>query len=288
MRRLVPVLLGGLISAAMSALAADRDIGVSAIVVNDVQAARAGQDRRLHVGDRVFQNERIDTGADGRTQIIFRDETTITVGPNSSVLLDTFVYDPDRHSVIVEATHGVLRFVSGSGNSRAFQIRTPVATVGVRGTILDILVAPDGATTVLVVEGAADLRSLGSGRLEALNRVGFASTVANRQAAPTMPAPPTEAVRNRLRVLSPTGGRQFATAADVPLPASIDTRPGIVIDGTLPAEVLRDRLRPPTDSVGGGISGPPAGGVVEPPQSPGGSGKGSAAHIATGFGKIGK
>ena len=276
MRRLVSMLLGGLLWAPAFALPAaaegGRDIGVSAIVVNKVQAATAGRDRQLRVGDRVFQNERIDTGADGRTQILFLDETTITVGPNSSVVLDTFVFDPDKglHSVVIQATQGVLRFVSGSGNSRAFEIRTPVATVGVRGTVLDILVAPDGATTVLVVEGAADLRALGSGRLEALNRIGFASTVATRQSAPTPPAPPTADVRNRLRVLAPGGGRQLAATGDMPLPSSIDTKSGIIIDSTLPAEVLRDRLRPPTDSVGGFNPGRPSDGILGPgrPGSP--------------------
>ncbi|BBK32897.1 FecR family protein [Stella humosa] len=275
MRRMVPLLLGGLAAGAailpLAAVAADRDIGVSAIVVNKVQAALGGADRTLSVGDRVFQNERIETGQDGRTQIMFLDETTITVGPNSSVVLDTFVYDPDRsrHSVVIEATHGVLRFVSGRGDSRAFQIRTPVATVGVRGTVLDILVARDGATTVMVVEGAADLRAIGSGRIEALDRVGLASTVSNRQSAPTPPAPPSDAVRNRLRVLAPTG-RQLATVGDMPLPSGVDTKGGIVIDGTLPAEVIRDRLRQPNPTAGIVPTTPPGTGVQPGPVLPGG------------------
>ncbi|BBK42213.1 hypothetical protein STVA_22330 [Allostella vacuolata] len=278
MHRMVPMLLGGLLAggilAPAASLAADRDIGVSAIVVNKVQAAIGSRDRALRVGDRVFQNERIDTGPDGRTQILFLDETTITVGPNSSVVLDTFVYDPDRgrHSVVIEATQGVLRFVSGSGNSRAFEIRTPVATVGVRGTILDILVAKDGATTVMVVEGAADLRSLGSGRIEALDRIGLASTVASRQSAPTPPAPPSDAVRSRLRVLAPSGERQLATVDGLTMPSTADTRGGIVIDSTLPAEVIRDRLRSPVGAIGGS-GGRPGGDIIPVGSLPGGVAK---------------
>ena len=278
MHRMVPMLLGGLLAggilAPAAALAADRDIGVSAIVVNKVQAAIGSRDRTLRVGDRVFQNERIDTGPDGRSQILFLDETTITVGPNSSVVLDTFVYDPDRgrHSVVIEATQGVLRFVSGSGNSRAFEIRTPVATVGVRGTILDILVARDGATTVMVVEGAADLRSLGSGRIEALDRIGLASTVASRQSAPTPPAPPSDAVRSRLRVLAPSGDRQLATVDGLTMPSTADTRGGIVIDSTLPAEVIRDRLRSPVGAIGGS-GGRPGGDILPGTGLPGGVAK---------------
>lgn len=273
MRALLAILMGSLAAgaSAVPAMAADRDIGVSAIVVSRVDALGGSRDRQLQVGDRVFQNERIQTASDGRAQILFLDETSITVGPNSSVVLDTFVYDPDRgrHSVLIEATQGVLRFVSGSGDSRSFQIRTPVATVGVRGTVLDILVAPDGATTVLVVEGAADLRAIGSGRVEALDRIGFASTVATRQSVPTPPAPPSEAVRNRLRVLAPAA-RQLATVGDIALPSVADTR--APIDSTLPAEVIRDRLRQPS-AVSSGVRGPgggrPSDGVLNPPTTPG-------------------
>ncbi|MGE0716940.1 MAG: FecR domain-containing protein [Alphaproteobacteria bacterium] len=251
--------------------AAERDIGVSAIVVNQVRVTEGTNDRTLRVGDRVFQNQRIETGPDARTQIIFLDETTITVGPNSAVVLDTFVYDPDRqrHSVVIEAAHGLLRFVSGSGDSRAFEIRTPVATVGVRGTILDILVERDGATSVVVVEGAADVRALGSGRLEALDRVGLASTVATRLATPTPPAPPSDALRNRLRALSPSGGRQLATVGDVSLPSVANARNGVVIDNTLPAEVIRDMLRSP-QAASAPIGGPTVDGVARGPG--GGSG----------------
>lgn len=278
MRAMLAILAGGLLAgAAMAsgpAVAADRDIGVSAIVVSRVDALGGSRDRQLRVGDRVFQNERIETAADGRAQILFLDETSITVGPNSAVVLDTFVFDPDggRHSVVIEATHGVLRFVSGSGDSRSFQIRTPVATVGVRGTVLDILVAPDGATTVLVVEGAADLASIGSGRVAALDRVGFASTVSTRQAAPTPPAPPSEAVRNRLRVLAPAAARQLATVGDIALPSVADTR--APIDSTLPAEVIRDRLRQPSalSAATGAIGGRPSDGILTDPRGAGSSG----------------
>ena len=144
--------------------------------------------------------------------------------------------------------------------------------MGVRGTVLDILVGGDGATTVVVVEGAADLKAIGSGRVEALDRVGFASTVATRQSAPTPPAPPSDAVRNRLRVLAPAAGRQLATVGDVTLPSVADTKP--VIDSTLPAEVIRDRLRQPNavSSGGGIVGGRPSDGVLGTPGSPGGAG----------------
>ncbi|MCC7274036.1 MAG: FecR domain-containing protein [Alphaproteobacteria bacterium] len=283
MRRLALMLLLGAAAAPTAASAADRDIGVSAIVVNQVHVATGTDVRVLRVGDRVFQNERIETGPDARAQLIFLDETTITVGPNSAVVLDTFVYDPDRqrHSVVIDATRGVLRFVSGSGDSRAFEIRTPVATVGVRGTILDILVGRDGATTVMVVEGAGELRALGSGRAEQIDRIGYASTVATRQSIPTPAAPPSAAVRNQLRALSPTAGRQLANVGDVSVPSIVDHKSGTIIDGTLPAEVIRDQLRSPS-AASGLVPGRPADDILAPPRQPGVSLPSTPPKVVTG------
>ncbi|MGE0723301.1 MAG: FecR domain-containing protein [Alphaproteobacteria bacterium] len=281
MRRL-PILLA--VALAGAPAAAQVDIGVSAIVVNQVRATMADRDRVLRVGDRVFQNERIETAAGARTQIIFRDETTITVGPNSSVVLDTFVYDPARgnHRVVIDTARGVLRFVTGSGSRDAYEVRTPVATVGVRGTILDILVGRGGETTVLVVEGAADIRSLGSGRLEAINRAGLASTVASAGTAPTTPAPPSAEVRRQLQVLSPAVDRQSAGIIDG-LPVLPETKNGVIIDSTLPAEVIRDRLQS-GDGLGGAPGRPPDG-ILSPPRNPG-QGAGGGAIVTPNPGPI--
>src|SRR5690606_1727955 len=60
-------------------------------------------------------------------------------------------------NVVLNATRGAFRFVSGSQQSRSYQVRTPVATIGVRGTIFDIYVgtSKDGPfAIVILVEGS--------------------------------------------------------------------------------------------------------------------------------------
>ena len=60
----------------------------------------------------------------------------------SEVRLDRFVYNPDRSTgqVTVEASRGVFRFVTGSQDPKSYAIKTPIATIGVRGTEFHLLV----------------------------------------------------------------------------------------------------------------------------------------------------
>ena len=76
----------------------------------------------------------------------FLDETTLTLGPDSSVVLDRFVFDPDpsRASFVMTATQGIFRFASGKLPKNAYRLHTPAATIGIRGTVLDLAIEPAG------------------------------------------------------------------------------------------------------------------------------------------------
>lgn len=133
-------------------------IGVAAAVKNKVEGS-AGGVRQLSTGSSVFAREVVRTGEQSTAQLLFLDETTLSIGPQSEVTLDRFVFDPNRGagSVVLNATRGAFRFVSGSQQSRSYQVRTPVATIGVRGTIFDIYVGigPNGPfAIVILVEGS--------------------------------------------------------------------------------------------------------------------------------------
>jgi ferric-dicitrate binding protein FerR (iron transport regulator) len=112
---------------------AQAKIGVAATVKNQV----FGGSQPLAAGGNVHQNETIRTGDGSSAQLLFIDQTTLLVGAKSEVKLDRFVYDPNRGNgnVVMNAGKGVFRFVSGSQQSKSYQINTPVATIGVRGTV---------------------------------------------------------------------------------------------------------------------------------------------------------
>src|SRR5262245_5415431 len=138
---------------AAPATAAD-GIGAASTISNRVEGFYGGDARSLAVGSEVFQNELVRTGLQSDAKLIFLDDTNLSVGPSSEVTLDRFVYDPDKGAgaVVVRTTKGLFRFVTGSQRPQNYLISTPVASIGVRGTIFDLLVAPD-RVTVLLIEG---------------------------------------------------------------------------------------------------------------------------------------
>src|SRR5262249_53552129 len=124
----------------------------------------------LATGASVFANERIRTGEASSAQLQFVDQTNLAVGPKSEVVLDRFVYNADRGkgNVVVQTGRGVFRFVSGSQDHTSYQIRTPVATIGVRGTVFH-LVNGSGFSAVAQIQGQTVILILANGQRVTLN-----------------------------------------------------------------------------------------------------------------------
>lgn len=137
--------------AALPILAAQAQVvGINAAVRNIVQIRGAGtqQVRPAVLRQRVGLADEVRTGSQSQLQILLLDRSVFTVGSNARLTVDRFVYDPRRNvgSVGATVTRGAFRFMSGrslglSSNNRT--IRTPVATIGIRGTIVDGVVGGD-------------------------------------------------------------------------------------------------------------------------------------------------
>lgn len=149
-------------------------IGAASAVRNQVSATQGAEERRLATGNPVLQNDRIRTGANSVAQLLFADQTTLSVGERSEIVLDRFVYDPHRSTgdVAVSLTAGALRFVSGRQDPRSYQVSTPVATIGVRGTIVDFIYV-NGHMYGILDEGRCSF-TLPNGQVIELNRPGQA------------------------------------------------------------------------------------------------------------------
>jgi len=110
---------------------------VSAVPLVNYQ--RGSTIQTLSVDDLLEQNDRVITTGDGSAYIHFIDDTVLTVGANSEVVLDKFVFDGDKaKAATLQIVKGTLRFVTGKSDHSVYQIKTPVATVGVRGTTVDV------------------------------------------------------------------------------------------------------------------------------------------------------
>ena len=135
---------------------AQTKIGVAAFVKNDVRQVSAARAEPILPGEDVVRDETVRTGDDSSAKLVFVDDTNLAVGPISTVKLDKFVFAgaSTYNQVGIELAKGAFRFTTGHSEKRAYDIRTPVATIGVRGTIVDILSQP-GRTTVRLQEGRA-------------------------------------------------------------------------------------------------------------------------------------
>ncbi|WP_170153355.1 FecR family protein [Roseiarcus fermentans] len=135
---------------------AQQNIGSAAASLNVVTRELSGAAAPLKAGDDVFRNEIVRTGEDSRAKLVFLDSTNLAIGPTSRVTLDEFVYSTEvsAQKVTVNLAKGVFRFTTGALDKKAYQINTPTASVGVRGTVLDID-ARSAQTRVTLVEGQA-------------------------------------------------------------------------------------------------------------------------------------
>ena len=122
-------------------------IGKAAAVRHDASGTVPGEaERPLATGDKAFLEEKIATSKTGDVQLLFLDESTLTVGPGSSLVLDRFVYDPSggSSSLAVKVSEGVTRFIGGKiSKGSGVDFHTPQATIAIRGGI-----------AILVVQGA--------------------------------------------------------------------------------------------------------------------------------------
>jgi len=131
------------------------EIATAETVVNEVYGDDVLQ--RLRQGDRLRFRQRVATGTDSAAVVRFDDGTTLSLGAQTEVVLDEFVYRPQENAAdgVVRLTRGVLRL--GSGRSRlGLEVRTPAATLGIRGTVFDVRHL-GGETEVAVFEGRVDV-----------------------------------------------------------------------------------------------------------------------------------
>lgn len=163
---LVGAMLTGTASYAQSA--GDVEIGRAERVMKVVMAMQGSQVRTIHINDPVYQDEVIRTNAESEAEMVFLDDSRLHIGPASRVTLDRFVYNPDSNggSFVVQITVGTMRFVSGKLPKKGFALKTPTATIGIRGTDFDVAVEQDGTTNLYVRSGTVHFANLAGEAVE--------------------------------------------------------------------------------------------------------------------------
>jgi hypothetical protein len=133
-------ILGVACGAAPAAWAAI-NAGEAVIVVSKVRGTLGVETREIAIRDNVFSQEVIETGPDAATRLVFLDGSELSIGPSSRVTLDEYIYDPGNKGagrLSVNLLSGVFQFASGDIPANGYDLRTPFATIAVRGTLVEI------------------------------------------------------------------------------------------------------------------------------------------------------
>jgi trimeric autotransporter adhesin len=183
------VLLGHVLPAAPGA--AQERIGVDAAVNPQATGSPPGAaSRTLAIGQEVLFNERLATGAAGQAQLVFLDQSALSIGPNSDVVVDQFVYDPTAAAgkLALSATRGAFRFVGGklSKAENGVTLTTPSGSLGIRGGIFLAEIDPNGALTVVLIYGELTVTGR-NGTTTTVKRPGFGVRIERPGASPSEP-----------------------------------------------------------------------------------------------------
>ena len=151
-----------LVAIASQPARAQTRVGEAVLVQNQVVRLANSLSTPVNVGDGLLRDETVRTGLDSAAKLVMADNTNLSLGPDATITLDRTVFN-DEHSyrdIAIKLTTGAFRFVTGNSEKAAYKITTSVATIGVRGTVLDIL-SRRGKTTVVLQEGASRVCAVG-------------------------------------------------------------------------------------------------------------------------------
>ncbi len=118
-----------------ASIALAEQIGVVDEAQADAFQARSSAGHPISFGESIYRNARIYTKSYGSAKILLKDGSDLMITPNSSIVLDDFVFsDGGAQSMAVSLTKGALRMISGRIQKEAFVATTLVANIGIRGT----------------------------------------------------------------------------------------------------------------------------------------------------------
>jgi len=185
------------------ALASER-IGTIGIVIGQADVVNRNID--LKIKENIYFGDVIRTGAQTNLQILFEDETVFTIGENTEIVINEFIYDPNQNNelnkISAEVMQGSLKVVTGlisKENPENLLITLPTGVLATRGTEVQALVKP-GQNDVVVLLGPGPNNAAGerAGAVEVSNNQGsvfmdqqfsFTSIVLNQPPSLPQPAP---------------------------------------------------------------------------------------------------
>ncbi|HEV8391319.1 MAG TPA: FecR family protein, partial [Dongiaceae bacterium] len=114
--------------------------------------------------DELVQDEALRTEKESTIAVKFVDGSELSVEQSSEMVLSDYVYDGSASKGLINLNDGLFHFTSNGKDDQGVRLKTPVATIGVRGTEFLVHVDGDDATIIDVLSGAVEAKPNGTGK----------------------------------------------------------------------------------------------------------------------------
>ena len=146
-------------------------------IVGAISGTVKTETRELKAGDKIYLNETIFAAEGAGTQILLLDQSTFTIGSDSEVVMDTFIYDPATNDgkIVANVKKGSLKVISGlisKKNPDSLTVEVPEGTLGSRGTEFQTIVGKKKTDTLLIGPGKNNTLGLRPGAVLVGNKFG--------------------------------------------------------------------------------------------------------------------
>lgn len=136
---IVAILLAAVSMPTRGHAATDGTIGVVRNSAGSATVTRGGNVLPATPGTRLHTGDTLGTGPDGSLGVLLRDDSSLSLGPSSSLVLQDFLFSPSEgnFSLLVRLSRGTMAYLSGLIGKLApekARFETPTATIGIRGT----------------------------------------------------------------------------------------------------------------------------------------------------------
>ena len=128
-------------------------IGVIGAAVGEIK----NQDNEsLQNGSKIFFGDTIVSKQNANAQILFIDQTVLTLGEDTEMTIDEFIYDPKSNegSFVSSVKSGTVKFITGQiskKNPENLEVKVPSGTLGARGTEFVVLTEKNNESTVVLL-----------------------------------------------------------------------------------------------------------------------------------------
>ena len=128
-------------------------VGIIGAAIGDIKNQK---DEKLANGSKIFFGDTIISNSKSNAQILFLDQTVLTLGEETELTIDEFVYDPNSQdgSFVSTVKTGTVKFITGEiskKNPDNLEVKVPAGTLGARGTEFVVLSETNNESTVVLL-----------------------------------------------------------------------------------------------------------------------------------------